>query len=60
MRTDYVDILQAHDVEFGNLEMIMHETIPAMRELQRAGKVRFIGVTGFLLHFLRRLLRTAM
>ncbi len=27
--------------------MIMHETIPAMRELQRAGKVRFIGVTGY-------------
>jgi len=27
--------------------MIMHETIPAMRELQRAGKVCFIGVTGY-------------
>lgn len=47
LRTDYVDLLQAHDVEFGALDMIMHETIPAMRELQRAGKVRFIGVTGY-------------
>ena len=47
LRTDYVDILQAHDVEFGDLNMIMHEAIPAMRELQRAGKVRFIGVTDY-------------
>ena len=47
LRTDYVDILHAHDIEFGNLNMIMHETLPAMRKLQRAGKVRFIGVTGY-------------
>ncbi len=47
LRTDYVDILHAHDVEFGDLDMIMHETLPAMRELQRAGKARFIGVTGY-------------
>ena len=47
LRTDHVDLLQAHDVEFGTLDIIVHETLPAMRELQRAGKVRFIGVTGY-------------
>jgi L-galactose dehydrogenase len=47
LRTDYVDLLQAHDVEFGSFEQITEETIPAMREIQKQGKARFIGITGF-------------
>jgi L-galactose dehydrogenase len=35
-----------HDVEFGELNFIVSETIPALREIQRAGKARFIGITG--------------
>src|ERR1017187_6271882 len=31
LRTDYVDLLHAHDVEFGNVEQIIEEAIPAMR-----------------------------
>lgn len=34
LRTDYVDLLQAYDVEFGDLEQVIQETIPAMRRLQ--------------------------
>ncbi|MEO6923343.1 MAG: aldo/keto reductase, partial [Bryocella sp.] len=44
---DYVDLLQVHDVEFGDVEQIIQETIPAMRRLQEQGKVRYIGVTGY-------------
>ncbi|WP_433975697.1 aldo/keto reductase [Tunturiibacter lichenicola] len=47
LRTEYVDVLQAHDVEFGSIEQIIHETIPAMHRLKEQGKVRFIGVTGY-------------
>ena len=47
LRTDYVDILQAHDIEFGNVEQIIHETVPAMQKLKKQGKVRFIGLTGY-------------
>jgi L-galactose dehydrogenase len=47
LQTDYVDLLQAHDVEFGSIEQIIEETIPAMRELQREGKTRYIGITGY-------------
>ena len=47
LRTDYVDLLQAHDVEFGNVPQIIEETIPAMRRLQQQGKTRFIGITGY-------------
>jgi aryl-alcohol dehydrogenase-like predicted oxidoreductase len=46
LRTDYVDLLQAHDIEFGDERQIVEETIPAMRELQREGKTRLIGISG--------------
>jgi len=47
LRTDYLDVLLAHDIEFGHLHQIIDETIPAMRRLQEQGKVRFIGITGY-------------
>ena len=47
LRTDYVDLLQAHDVEFGNVRQVIEETIPAMRRLQEQGKARAIGITGY-------------
>lgn len=42
---DHVDFIQVHDMEFGDLEQIVNETIPALRDLQRAGKARFVGIT---------------
>jgi L-galactose dehydrogenase len=47
LRTDYVDLLQAHDVEFGHVDQIVNETLPAMRRLQEQGKARYIGITGY-------------
>ncbi len=55
LRTDYVDLLQVHDVEFGNVRQIMDETIPAMRRLQEQGKARYIGITGYPLKTLVRI-----
>lgn len=52
LRTDHVDLLQAHDIEFGDRNQILEETIPAMRRIQAAGKARFIGVTGLPLKML--------
>jgi L-galactose dehydrogenase len=47
LRTDHVDLLQAHDVEFGRVQQIVEETIPAMRKLQQQGKTRYIGISGY-------------
>ena len=47
LNTDYVDVLFAHDVEFGDPRQIIEETVPALREVQLAGKARAIGITGF-------------
>ncbi|XP_068324137.1 L-galactose dehydrogenase-like [Pyrus communis] len=46
LQLDYVDILQCHDIEFGSLDQIVNETIPALKTLKEAGKIRFIGITG--------------
>lgn len=58
LRTDYIDLLLAHDVEFADLRQIVEETIPAMRRLQKMGKTRYIGITGFPLRALISIART--
>ena len=46
LQTDYLDLLIAHDIEFAYREQVIDQTVPAMRELQRAGKVRALGISG--------------
>src|SRR6187401_732640 len=45
--TDHLDIVLCHDIEFVNMQQIVDETIPALRKVQRDGKVRFIGFSGY-------------
>ncbi|NCA12268.1 aldo/keto reductase, partial [bacterium] len=45
--TDHLDIILCHDVEFVPLQRIVDETLPALRKIQQAGKVRFIGFSGY-------------
>src|SRR5205814_1826334 len=47
LRTDHLDIILCHDVEFVDLNYIINETLPAVREAQRQGKVKFVGVSGY-------------
>jgi L-galactose dehydrogenase len=55
LKTDHLDLLQAHDVEFGNLPQLLEETLPALRKIQQAGKARYIGITGYPTKFLARI-----
>lgn len=43
---EHIDLIQVHDMEFGTLDQVVEETLPALRKLQQAGKVRFVGITG--------------
>lgn len=47
MQLDHLDIVFCHDIEFVELDQIVNETIPALREEVAKGKVRFIGVSGY-------------
>jgi L-galactose dehydrogenase len=45
--TDHLDIVLCHDIEFVPMQQIVDETIPALRKIQKSGKVRFIGFSGY-------------
>ena len=45
--TDHLDIVLCHDIEFVPMQQIVDETLPALRKAQAAGKVRFIGFSGY-------------
>jgi aryl-alcohol dehydrogenase-like predicted oxidoreductase len=45
--TDHLDIVLCHDIEFVPMQQIVDETLPALRKIQQAGKVRFIGFSGY-------------
>lgn len=47
MGVDYLDICLCHDIEFVDRQQVVDETIPQLREIQQAGKVRFIGISGY-------------
>ena len=52
---DHVDLIQCHDVEFGSIDQVASETIPALRAEQDAGLVRGVGITGYHLPALARI-----
>lgn len=56
LRTDYVDVLQLHDINAANLDALLDDAIPEMKRLQREGKIRFLGITSIDLDDLRYVL----
>lgn len=47
LRTDYVDVYQAHDIVAAqSAEYLIQETMPELEKLKQEGKIRYIGVTG--------------
>jgi L-galactose dehydrogenase len=54
--TDYVDILQLHDVEFVDLEGPIGEGYGELVQLRDAGMCRFIGMTGYPTAMTRRVM----
>jgi L-galactose dehydrogenase len=55
LKTDSVDILLAHDIEFANdFEAVFTDTADCLHKLKRQGKCRFIGMSGLPLALLRR------
>lgn len=52
LQTDYVDVYQVHDIEFGDKEQVINEALPAARKVQKSGKARFVGITGLPVRYL--------
>jgi L-galactose dehydrogenase len=56
---DYVDLIQSHDNEYGDLDQVVNETIPSLHKIQAGGKARFVGVTGYPLRMLKTIVKQA-
>ncbi len=56
MKVDHLDIVLCHDLEFVEMTQIVDETLPAIRKIQKQGKVRFIGVSGYPMNMFRYVL----
>jgi len=52
--TDHVDILQLHDIEFVPLDGVFTDSYGELVALRDEGKCRFIGMSGYPMHTLRR------
>ncbi len=56
MHTDHLDIILCHDIEFVDMRQIVEETIPMLRHVQKQGKVRFVGISGYPMKIFRYVL----
>lgn len=52
LNVDHIDIINVHDVEFADLELVCKETIPALLEIKEMGLAKHVGITNLTLrHF---------
>ncbi len=56
MKTDHLDIILCHDIEFVDMRQIVEETIPMLRVLQRKGMVKHVGISGYPMKIFRYVL----
>lgn len=45
LNIDYIDLINVHDIEFADRNLIVNETLPALRELREKGVVGHVGIT---------------
>ncbi len=56
MRVDHIDMVFCHDIEFVDNQIIFEETLPALAKEVAAGKIRFIGISGYPMKIFHRAL----
>ncbi len=50
LQIETLDVLFVHDIEFGDLDRILDESVATLHELKACGKARAVGITGLPLH----------
>lgn len=54
LHIDYIDLINVHDVEFADLDQVVHSTLPALVELREKGIVKHVGITDLQLDNLKK------
>lgn len=53
LHVDHIDLINVHDIEFADLDLVVNETLPALVELREKGVVGHVGITDLQLENLR-------
>ncbi|WP_339710515.1 aldo/keto reductase [uncultured Kriegella sp.] len=59
LQTDYLDIVFLHDIEYDkgrHLDMALNEGLEALRDMKKAGKIRFFGVSCYSIEVLNNVI----
>src|SRR5215207_3111358 len=59
MKTDHLDVILCHDIEYVDMNQIVDETLPAIAKAKQQGKVKFVGVSGYPMRIFRWILERA-
>jgi L-galactose dehydrogenase len=60
MRLEVLDIVFCHDIEYGDINQVIEETLPALQRQVAKGKVRYIGVSGYPMKNFERVIPTGL
>ncbi|MFN9985367.1 MAG: aldo/keto reductase [Pirellula sp.] len=60
MRLDTLDIVFCHDIEYGDVQQVIDETLPALARQVEKGKVRYIGISGYPMKNFERVIPTGL
>lgn len=53
LNVDHIDLINVHDIEFADLNLVVNETLPALVELRQKGLVGHVGITDLQLENLK-------
>ena len=56
LKLDYVDILLLHDIEYGNIDVILNEALPALQKIKNSGKARYIGFSCYPVDLIKKVI----
>jgi len=54
LNSEYIDLVNVHDIEFSDLDRVINETLPILHEIKGKGLVRHVGITGLPLEKLKQ------
>lgn len=60
MRLDYIDMVFCHDIEYGDIQQVIDETLPALKRQVELGKVRYVGISGYPMKNFQRVIPTGL
>lgn len=58
MRLEMIDLVFVHDIEYGDVQQVIDETLPALKKQVERGKVRAIGISGYPMKNFQRVIPT--